>query len=301
MPTLLSPEAQGFTEEETPDIAAALGGAGSAIPKDVPQSDAAVIAERLLGPELADRYGDVLGTRKGRAGDFWRDFGNEYAGKGQAEAIKQRVIGQYQQKYRREQQEAQQKDQEDRLKITSLADLIRSVKGMPKGHAAGIIKAGLDKLGMSASPEVLKLFADPEKFDASELFSPEMMQMAEDDPQAFLEQSEAVLGDAQAALALQKGVRGVKQQKADTHRLILEDDRKKAGIEQTRALTEESRARTEQIKKGKAGKGGIADIYAEMGASGAPGAAPATPRTSRTPAKITVRKKEPAGISQPAE
>ena len=289
MPTLLDADQQAAANEDTSSIATALGNSGSAVPKDVPQSDSRVIAERLLGPEMTERYGDVLGIRKGTWKDFWRDAGNEIGRSGNADRVKERVIDQYNQKYRQERQDAEQKDQENRLKIQSYVDLVRSMKDTPKKFRTAVFKEGLEKLGMAASPTVLKMLSDPEEFNAEEILTPEMVEMLQEDSAAGLQQLEQVGMDPQAAVALKKGIQQMRRTKEETQALILRNERNRAGIEQTRARTDLIKARTAQIKAGKAGgasKTPLLDKLRGAPAAGAP--------------QVTVRKKEPAGIPQPA-
>jgi len=282
MPTLLDPEQQALASEDTSSMASALGGAPTGQAPGVPQSNQAAIAQRLLGPELADRYGDVLGLRKEKWGDFWRDFGNEFAGKGNAERLKQRVLDQYNDRYRQEQQAAQEKDQEDRLKVQSFADLVRSVKDFPKGHRAGVLKAGMEKLDLAATPEVVKLLADADNFDSSKLFTPEMMQMAQEDPQGWWAQAQTIVSDPQALMAIYKGLQGMQAQREDTQNKILQHERIKAGITQTQQRTRNLAAREHPPEK--TSKTPLLDRLRSP--AGAAGAAP----------KVTVRKVEPAGI-----
>lgn len=226
MPTLLDPEQQALASEDTSTIAAALGGGGpSAATPDVPQSKSKVIAERLLGPELAERYGDVLGLRKEKWSDFWRDFGNEFAGRGNAERLKQRVLDQYNQKYQQERQAAAEQDQANVQKINTFVGLIRQMKDIPKGHRTGILKAALEKLDMQGSPEAVKLLADVENFDAEKVLTPEMIDTLLSDSSAGIAQIADVLGDPQAAVALKKGILQMKQTQEETRSLISRRER----------------------------------------------------------------------------
>lgn len=241
------------TEVAVPDMSAALAGPGAPPPGasdptgGVRQAQDDTVQRALLGDELTDRYGDVLGLRKETWRDFWRDFGNELGGKGNAERIKQRVIDQYQTREREERLAAQERDQEDRLKLQSFFDLIGKVKTIPKGHRKGILQVGFNKLGMEASPEVLKLIADVENFGQlpEALRDPKVIAMAFENPQKFLADMLPVSDDPEALLAFVNGVMGMQAKRQDIQNKILEGDRKK-GIEQ-RATDRAKRALAERL------------------------------------------------------
>lgn len=296
MPTLMDEQAQAFAAEAPPDMSGALAGVptpGASDPTGgVRQSRDDTVQRALLGDELTERYGDVLGLRKETWKDFFRDMGNELGRPGNAERVKQRVIDQYQTREREERLAAQERDQEDRLKLQGFFDLIGKVKEIPKGHRKGILQLGFDKLGMEASPEVLKLIADSENFGQLEeaLKDPKLIEMAFENPQAFLAQMLPVAQDPEALLAFVKGIEGMKAQRQAVQNKILEADRTRKGIEQMDARIGLMQARTEALKKGKTGAASKTPLLDSLRNP--------VPRTSSTP-NVTVRKKTPtAGIAQ---
>lgn len=234
MPTLMDAEQQAFAGEAAPDMSGALAGApgggsdpGGLIPPSVPQSDRDAIARRLLGDEMTDRYGDALGLRKETWKDFFRDMGNELGRTGNADRVKQRVVDQYRQREQDERAAAQQRDEEDRAKLGSFINLVKTMKDIPKGHRQGILKAGAAKLGMEGSPEVVKLLADVENFDSEAVLTPELVQMLFENPQQGIAELSKVVSDPEALIALSKGISQMGEERKRTQNMILEQDRAK--------------------------------------------------------------------------
>lgn len=244
MPSLLDSEQQAFADQAPPDMAGALGGVptpGATDPTGgVAQAKDDTVARGLLGDELVNRYGDVLGLRKETWKDFWRDFGNELGGRGNAERIKQRVIDQYQTREREERLAAQQRDEQDRSKLQAFTTLVTKMKDIPKGHRQGILKAGLAQLGMDSTPEAQKLLADVENFDAEQILTPEVLKLWDENPQAALAEIAKGVTDPLQLIAIKKGLLEMDAKRQEIQNKILEGDRKK-GIQQR----DEAKARRE--------------------------------------------------------
>jgi len=257
---------------------------GDIVPQDIRQSDTMTVAKQLLGDELADRYGDVLGGRGYEKRDFGRDFlmSAAYGGQG-AEEVRQRVRKTYDTAYARELEAAQQQDQENRLRVDSVVKTMRDVKNIPKQHRKAFLKSAFERLGFSSDKFAIQVMADPEAFATENLYSPEMLQLANDKPEDFLARAEEIIGDGTKAAALLSSLQQAKLNRKHGQKLVLDLSRQRAKAREerkTRRLRRrglELRVRRQEqvIEKGDQPKGltGIPEIDAELSGAAAPSAA----------------------------
>lgn len=130
------------------------------INEDVPQAQTEGIARRLLGDDLVNRYGDVIGARKPTAADVLRDFTIGFTkGADKADELKMKVRDTYENAYAKRQRAAIAQAQQDGEKVKTMTAAIREAAKYP-GYATGILKEALAPLGLQPTPTVLKMMAD---------------------------------------------------------------------------------------------------------------------------------------------
>lgn len=213
-------------------VANALGG-GSPLP----QADTMAIASRLLGPDLAQRYGDVIGARPSTLADVARDtaIGAISKDPSKADSIKMMVAKNYQQQLAQQQQLAAARDADNRNKIATLFSTLKGVKDVPMKYRKDFLNEAFTKLGIQTSPFATKILADPDSFKTDELTSPDMQALADSDPQKFLDTATQTLGDGQAAINLLKSLQGLKQQRQQTQDMITSATQRKAAADKAAA------------------------------------------------------------------
>lgn len=222
--------ANGLTKDALANRINALSGGAP-----LPQADTMKIATQLLGPDLAQRYGDVIGARPTSVQDIARDFavGTISGDPNKADSLKARVVQNFNEEMRREQDAAIARDQEDRRKLDALFEVIRESRKAPKKYRREFLRDGLARIGMEANPLVEKIITEPEEFPGAELIGDEdMYRRAQDNPQEALAQATQLLGDPNVAVAVIKHFQSIEQNRVQTQNLILEGRRKQAGLDQ---------------------------------------------------------------------
>lgn len=129
----------------------------------VPQAQTEGIARRLMGDDLVNRYGDVMGVRPYSAADALRDFTTGWQGganKENADKLKMQIRNQFQTQYNKSQAAAIAQKQADVKNATSVIEAIKNVQALPPGHRAQILKETLDNAGIPYSNAAIKMFAD---------------------------------------------------------------------------------------------------------------------------------------------
>jgi hypothetical protein len=200
----------------------------------LPQAGTMAIAKRLLGPGLADRYGDVIGARPTGVQDVARDFaiGALSGDPFKADQLKAKVVQGYHEELRREEDQTLQREAAAREQLQGFFTLLEQGKRVPKELRADFFKEGLPKLGVEpTSPLFMKILTNYEKhgdvYDA--LLDPEIRRMADEDPLSAVEQMTAMGYDGAQALTLAKQVQEMKRYRADTQYLISRTNRLNAG------------------------------------------------------------------------
>jgi hypothetical protein len=196
----------------------------------LPQAGTLAIAQRLLGPGLADRYGDVIGARPTQLKDVARDFaiGAISGDPFKADALKAQVVQGYHEELRREEDQAMQREAAAREQLGGFFQLLEQGKRVPKELRSDFFKEGLPRVGVEpTSPLFMKILTNYEKngdiYDA--LLDPEVQRMADQDPLAAVERMVAMGYDGSQALALARQVQEMKQYRATTQQLIARTNR----------------------------------------------------------------------------
>lgn len=212
-----------------------------------PLSQAATmkIARQLLGPDLAERYGDVVGGRPVTAGDVARDFaiGAISRDPGKADAIKAQVYQQYNDQLRKEEDQANQRTQAAAQKMNSWFKLLEVIKSAPKDARRDLYTTGYTQIFEEepASPLMEKIVTQYEKFgDAHDLLTdPVVAELAEKDPLAAVDQMKKMGADDLEAWGAIKDLQAVKAQAAQTQRVVAETTR----LDRSQAETPQARRR----------------------------------------------------------
>lgn len=215
----------------------------------LPQAATDTIARRLLGPGIADRYGDAIGTRETTLADVARDFalGWTSGDPGKADQLKMQVVQSYNEELRRADDQRMQQEEAAREQMRGVFSLFQQAKDVPKELRKDFFKEGLEKNGFEASsPFFLKMVSDFEKYpDAYEAFNdPDMQRLADDDPFAAVEQLTQMTQDPQAATATVKTFLEMKRYKAETGRImsqIAKNNRSTGGIRQVDSAAAKAR------------------------------------------------------------
>lgn len=218
----------GLTEDALAQRIQALG--GGAPP---PQAGTMAIARRLLGPGLADRYGDVIGARPTEVRDVARDFaiGAMSGDQFKADALKAQVVQGYNAELRREEDQTLQREQAARQQLQGFFSLLEQGKKVPKELRGDFFKEGLPKIGVDAtSPLFLKILTNYEKFGGvyDALLDPEIRRAAEEDPLQAAERLVNMGYDGAEALQVAQSVQQMKRYRADTQLLIARQNRQNA-------------------------------------------------------------------------
>lgn len=171
---------------------------GATVP---PQAGGAGVSARLLGPDLAEKYGDVLGTRPKRGGDFLRDFVVGMANGGDptaADAMKMKV----QESYANEYAASRKREQEDRDQalqtIQTMQKTLTELPAMSKHLRKPYLKKTAEALGLDADPFLADV-ADEPGF-AEFVSDPDVQANIEKDPVSALTNWTSAFGNGQLAL-----------------------------------------------------------------------------------------------------
>jgi len=129
--------------------------------KSIPQADTDRIARRLLGDQVVDNYGDVIGARKHTMRDVARDFALGVAGgPTKSGELRLKVQEQFQKAYDKEAKAAAVRKQQDREQATMVLGALKTVSGLPPGQRASIFKDTLDQAGIPYSNAAVKFLTD---------------------------------------------------------------------------------------------------------------------------------------------
>lgn len=191
----------------------------------LPQAAMSTIAKRLLGPGLADRYGDVIGLRPTGAQDVARDLaiGTLSGDPFKADALKAQVVKNFNEEKRREEDQTLQREAGARDQLNGFFNLLEQGKKVPKDLRQDFFKEGLAKLGVEAtSPLFVKILTNYEKFGSvyDALGDPDVRRMADEDPLTAVERLMDMGHDGAAALQVAQSVQQMKRYRADTQNII---------------------------------------------------------------------------------
>lgn len=214
-----------LTEDALARRIAALSGG-----KPPPQASTMAIAQRLLGPGLANRYGDVIGARPVNIGDLARDFsiGAMSGDPFKADELKARVVQGYHEELRREEDQTLQREAAARERLSGFFSILEKGKSVPKELRSDFFKEALPTVGVEPSSKLfLNILTNYEKhgdiYDA--LLDPEVQRLADEDPLGAVERMVSLGYDGTQALALAKQVQSMKQYRAQTQHLISQTNR----------------------------------------------------------------------------
>lgn len=129
--------------------------------QEVPQSQTDAIARRLLGDDLVDKYGDVIGARKTGPADVLRDFTiGMHQGAGKVDELHAQVQDQFEKSYNQAATRAIEAKKADIAKGQAFIGAIKTIQGLPPGHRAAVLKETLDQMGIPYSGAAIKMFTD---------------------------------------------------------------------------------------------------------------------------------------------
>jgi len=196
------------------------------------------IAKRLLGPDLAQRYGDVIGARPTGVGDIARDFalGALSGDPFKADQVKAKVFEQFAATKRQEEDQAFQRESAAREQLNGWFNLLDQVKKTPKDLRKDLLIGGAQKLGIDVtSPVLVKVITQYEKFGTAfeALTDPAVRAIVDEDPIAGIEQLQKMGVDSQEAIVAIQTIQSIKAQKATTQNVLAQAARAARGITPT--------------------------------------------------------------------
>lgn len=129
---------------------------------EVPQAQTEGIARRLLGDDLVNRYGDVMGARKTTAADVLRDFTIGFRhGQEKVDEIHMKMQDTARKAYNKQAERALAAKQLDMKTAGEAWEAVKwAAEKAPRGYAAGMLKERLKVLGIEPSPTALKMLTD---------------------------------------------------------------------------------------------------------------------------------------------
>ena len=204
----------------------------------VPQSDSDAIARRLLGDDLVNRYGDVIGTRKPGAADALRDFTVAFShGQAKADELKMKVQENYREAYTTAQRNAIAAKQADIDKSKAVLDAIKTVQSLPPGQRAGVLKETLDSMGLPHSAAAIKMFTDSDHYA---MLPMDILETAASDGTLSTEQISGVFGSALNAAKFMAETARKKRDQQTTGNMVLraEDQKIKARLDKLKLQRE---------------------------------------------------------------
>jgi hypothetical protein len=261
----------------------------------VPQAQTEAIARRLLGDDLVNRYGDVIGARPSTAVDSLRDFTLGFThGQNKVDDLHLKVQKQYQDAYTKQQRAAVAAKTGDIKQAKAILDAIKTVQGLPPGHRTAILKETLEGAGIPYSAAALKMFADSDLLSQLPM---DDLQKAVDDGTLSTSEISGVMGSGLNAAKFISEAARRKREDQQTQGLILNAERTKIETKRDQLAFDEARKtrgldilkkrltvgglelgnKLKQKALDKAGKGltGIPEIDAELAGTPLPaGAAP---------------------------
>lgn len=214
----------------------------------IPQSDTDTIARRLLGDDMVDRFGDVIGARPHGLRDVARDFALGVSGGPTASLeLRTKVQEQFQKAYNTEAKAAAARAQQDRETATMVINTLKTVSGLPPGHRASIFQETLDQAGIPYSKAAVKFLVDADT--AAQLPMPLLFEKARSGELTTANIS-AVLGSASNTARWYTDMMRASRDRIETGNKILEAEKKALSI---RDLQEKMRIRAENERVQAAG------------------------------------------------
>jgi hypothetical protein len=241
------------------DILGADEGGMEAATDSVPQGDTATIARRLLGDDLVNRYGDVIGARKTTAADVLRDFTLGFQnGQAKVDELKLKIQERYQDAYVKQQRSALAKAKIDADKVKGVLDTIKTIQSLPPGHRASILKEQLQAIGIEPSASALKMFTDSDMIAQLPI---DKLAEAADNTDVNTSDLAGVMGSGLNAAKFLGEVRRRQKDETQTGNLILEREKKRLSIMDAAAKFNERQAQSgirqeraeQQVERGKLG------------------------------------------------
>jgi hypothetical protein len=127
----------------------------------VSQADPEKIARSLVGDDLVNKYGDVMGVRPTGVADVVRDFATGVTeGPAKTEALKALARKQYQDAYFREKRAAVARAAEDRNKAIGMLQAVVTVNKLPPNQRATAYKDAMKSFGVTPDATAVKMFTD---------------------------------------------------------------------------------------------------------------------------------------------
>lgn len=204
----------------------------------VPQADTERVARSLVGDDLVNRYGDVLGIRKPGLADAARDFALGMThGADKVTQLKMQVRDEYDKRQLQAQRRGMAQVQIEKEKVNGFFDLVNKARSLPnKSLAQTFLKEQLPQLGYGNNAAMIKLIMDPTFFDQPTL--QHLMTLSQDDPAAFSQAlQEATNGDLNKAVQLGNQIKeaSAKERKAGLDAIDLRLKEQKLENEKTKA------------------------------------------------------------------
>lgn len=211
----------------------------------IPQADTDRIARRLLGDDMVDRYGDVLGTRKHGLRDIARDFALGVAG-GPTKSLELRaqVREQFQKAYDKEAKAAAVKAQQDREQATMVINTLKGVAGLAPGHRAAIFQETLDQAGIPYSKAAVKFLTDADTL--AQLPMDDLMEKAEKGEVSIASIS-SIMGSGSNAARWYTDMVRAKKDRQQTGNMILDAEMKRVNLEDIQRKIRERMARQPEL------------------------------------------------------
>lgn len=129
-------------------------------PQLPPQADQDAIQRKLLGDDLVDRYGDVLGSRPRTMTDRLRDFTISMSeGPKAVRDLQFKVLDTYQKQYQTAVRTGISQRQQEIAQINTIFRAIEAGRKNP-GYGAQILTSTLKSLGITPDPAVVKMMTD---------------------------------------------------------------------------------------------------------------------------------------------
>jgi hypothetical protein len=215
------------------------GGMEAATP-GVPQGDTEAIARRLLGDDLVNRYGDVIGARSTTAADVLRDFTvGFHNGPAKVDELKMKVAETYRDSYVKAQRSALAKAKIDADNVKSILDVVKTVQGLPPGHRTAVFTEHLDALGIPYSKAAVKMFLDA---DMTAQLPLDELAAAADNGDLKTSDVAGVMGTGLNAAKFLGEVSRRQRDRQATGNMILDAERKRLSIQDAAARFQERQA-----------------------------------------------------------
>lgn len=191
----------------------------------VAQADTERVARGLVGDDLVNRYGDVIGARRATAADALRDFAlGTTKGADAVTGMKLQVRKAYEDRQIQAERAGVARAAQAREQVAGWGRLITQSKLMPKTIRKKYIETGLSKLGLpEADPLFIAAATDPDIPLADALSDPKVQELLNSDPFEAQALITKMTGDGHAALAYVQQYQQLKAQNktAENDALVL--------------------------------------------------------------------------------